>query len=158
MWRMKPLLKMVARMVGYCTALTALSYFLYYGLLAPSLFPGLYFGTITGHIVGLAVEGVLTGLGLGLAMLMLTAIFFRQIHRPAFYRFAMMTASLILVILYMSANYYLTHLSVALEYRPEIAALFTVVIVKYGLAAYLSHIVAGKYLREIAATDNTAPA
>ena len=158
MWRMKPLLKMVARMLVYCTALTALSYFVYYGLLAPSLFPDMYFGTITAHILGLAIEGGLTGLGLGLAMVMLTSVFFRQIHRPAFYRFAMLTASLILVILYMSANDNLTFFSVALKYDPKIAALLAAVIVKFGIAAYLSHIVAGKYLRDIAATDSTESA
>ena len=75
MWRMKPLLKMVARMLVYCTALTALSYFVYYGLLAPSLFPDMYFGTITAHIPGLAFEGVLTGLGLGLPMVLLDCRF-----------------------------------------------------------------------------------
>ena len=70
----------------------------------------------------------------------------------------MLTASLILVILYMSANDSLSFFSIALKYDPKIAALLAVVIVKFGIAAYLSHIVAGKYLLDIAATDSTASA
>ena len=68
----------------------------------------------------------------------------------------MLTASLILVMLYMSANENLTQFAVMLKYDLKIAALFAVVIIKFGIAAYLSHIVAGKYLRDIVATDDTA--
>lgn len=157
MSRKQALMKMVARMCVYCAALTALSYFVFYAVLSPLLSLGNTYGTIPIMLANYAYESAVTGLALGLPMALLTAVCFREIRRPTFYRFTMLTSSLIVVILFLSEGAFslsflpLTWFSFALEYDFRIAALLLVVVTKFGLAAYMSHVVAGKYLRDIEA-------
>lgn len=157
MSRKKALMKMVARMCAYCTALTAVSYFVFYAVLSPQLFPGVSYGSIPIMLADFAYESAVTGLALGLPMALLTALCFREIRRPTFYRFTMLTSSLIVVILFLSEGAFsfsfipLTWFSFILEVDFRIAPLLLVVVVKFGLAAYMSHVVAGKYLGEASA-------
>ena len=159
MSRRKALFRMVARMCAVSAALTVASYTVFYGLLMPRLFPEHAVSSIgillRSLMVDIAWESAVTGLALGLPMALLTAIFFRQIRRPTFYRFAMLTSSLIVVILFLSEGAFsfnflpLTQFLLYLEYNASLAALSLVVAVKFGLAAWMSQVVAGKYMRDI---------
>ncbi|MCY4466882.1 MAG: hypothetical protein OXE46_15225 [Chloroflexi bacterium] len=155
-------MRMVARMCAYCTALTALSFFVFCAVLSPLLFPGDTFVPISIMLVDFAFESVVTGLALGLPMALLTAVCFREIRRPTFYRFTMLTSSLVIVILFLSEGAFsfsfapLTWFALFLEYDLRIAALLLVVVSKFGLAAYMSHVAAGKYLRDLQAQQPIA--
>lgn len=92
MWRMIPLLKMAARMVFAGIALTAAYRVAMQATLGSS-------GSVSlGYLLAdVAVTGTLDGLFLAIPMTLATLVFFREIKRPLFYRFAMVTVSLIVV-------------------------------------------------------------
>ncbi len=92
MSRMIPLLKMAARMVFAGIALTA-AY-----RVAMSATLGSSGGVSLGYLLAdVVVTGTLAGLFLAIPMTLATLVFFREIKRPHFYRFAMVTVSLIFV-------------------------------------------------------------
>ena len=91
MWRMIPLLKMAARMVFAGIALTVA----YRVALQATLGSG--GGSLGYPLADVVVTGTLAGLFLAIPIALATLVFFREIKRPLFYQFAMVTVSLIVV-------------------------------------------------------------
>ena len=144
MWRMIPLLKMVARMVVAGIALSAL-----HGL-ALRVTLGASGGASPRYFVASAVEsGVFAGLILALPMALVTLVCFREIKRPLFYRFSMVTVSLILVMNYWQslASYY--HEALLSPGRDSWRLLlFALALGFYSLLVYASSLAARAYTRE----------
>ncbi len=159
MWRAIPLLKMAIRMVVYCTALVVVSQILTQVVVVGAKSAWSWWSwrswLWTSTPVNILYQGVTVGLALALPMALVTIIFFRQIRRPAYYQFTMMTVALIAAI--------------ALWVGPALEALHGIdlfqpwrwhsgfmapVVISIGssvLAIYSSRIAAGKYVRETAA-------
>ncbi len=150
MWRTIPLLKMLGRMVFYCIAVNILGYLLHHtvGFRAiTSSIPESILALLLYEAEIIAFDTVCISIISGLAMALVTAICFRQIHRPTFYRFAMLTVSLIFIVSHFGP--YL-HEAVLHFWRVTqgVRAFYLVVMLQLVLLAYASQIVAGKYLRD----------
>lgn len=104
-------------------------------------------------------EGLLTGLSLSLSMVLVTMVFFREIHKPAFYRFAMAILALFVTMTWRGGSF--ESVRAALD-NPDVlhmwAAAITVLIV--ALQVFICHIAAGRYLRHVSSIKEkrkTAP-
>ncbi len=156
MWRAIPLLKMVIRMVVYCTALVAVSEVLTQAVVveARSLW-SLWSWQMPPTPVNILYQGVTVGLALALPMALVTIIFFRQIRRPAYYQFTMMTVALITAIALWAGPYleplHGIHLFQWWLWHSGFMAVVVISIGSSVLAVYSSRIAAGKYVRETAA-------
>lgn len=145
MWRAVPLLKMVMRMVGGCIALGAVSQVLIHAVLL-RMFDWPPINVLAFDILA---QGAVTGFSLAVPMALATAVFFRKIRRPLYYRFAMMTLALIITIaLWVGPTLESLH-GLDLRWIPDgFVPAFGIWIGSYALAVLWSAVAAGKYTRE----------
>ena len=152
MWRAIPLLKMVIRMVVYYTALVAVSEVLTQAVVGASSW---WSWRMPSTPVDILYQGVAVGLTLALPMALVTIIFFRQIRRPAYYQFTMMTVALITAIALWVGPYLEALHGIDLfqpwRWHSGFTAAVVISIGSIALAVYSSRIAAGKYVRETAA-------
>ena len=100
-------------------------------------------------VAGAVESGIFAGLILALPMALVTLVFFREIRRPLFYRFSMVTVSLILVLSYWQslASYY--HEALMAPGRDSWRLLlFAFALGFYSLLVYASSLAARAYTRE----------
>lgn len=154
MWRAIPLLKMVMRMTVYCIALAAVSLVI---ILAMWSRERAYWVPPHAFILDILSHGTITGLSLAIPMALVTAIFFREIRRPAFYQFTMLTVTLIITIaLWVGPDLETLHgMDLFQRQYNQFILPLGVFIGNYALAVYSSRIAAGKYVREVSARLQT---
>lgn len=144
MWRLLPLMKMTVRMAlaGVClAALHGLALRIAFG--SSGAISWRYF------LSGAVESGIFAGLVLALPMALATLVFFRDIKRPLFYRFSMMTVSLIVVMQHWGslASYYHEALMWSGRDSPRLL-LFGLALGFYALLVYASSLAAQAYSRE----------
>ena len=146
MWRLKPLLKMTLRMFFYSAAVFTIAHslnnFLFIcreGCLSAS--------DALGFFLGVALWSATPALVLALPLPLVTALCFREIRRPLFYRFAMLSVALVATII-VWANDYAT-VGYALRMGGAIAVYAATNIAGNALAVFMSVIVASQYIRDV---------
>lgn len=146
MWMMIPLLKMTLRMFFYSAAVFTVAHgligFLYY-----SQEWAMSASDALSLFLGVALWSVTPALVLALPLPLATALCFREIRRPAFYRFAMLSVALIATITVWGNDY--VSLGQLLRSDWATAGYALANIAGNALAVYMSVIVAGKYVREV---------
>ena len=152
MWRAKPLLKLFTRAFAY-SALTevllgTLILFIFisgFELLGPDP-PLLYVLLIN------ALASTLTAaLTLALPMTLVTALCFREIRRPKFYRFTMLTVALVTSILLWPGHFEGMGGTLQSNAPVEFKAFDAAHLLTHALAIFSAQLAAGKYLRDLAA-------
>ena len=142
MWRTIPLLKMALRMVVLGTGLFLVAQVLVQGILVRQ---SLQFDISTvAHLVSI---GGKIGLSLAVPMLIVSAVFFRETQRPAFYRFTMLTVVLITnIVLWLGPT--LEIWSSRIGQDSLIDKHVVIMVGFFALLTFMSHMVAGAYIRE----------
>lgn len=146
MYRARPLLNMLARVLLAGIAVeTARS------LILPAAALGFGRGASVGELARDAVlHGGLTGLLLAAPMIFVTIACFRQIRRPFFYRFAMVTVALIVIMetwLRPSASF-VQHALFSPGSSTWMLTMIAVMLVSQALLAYACSLAARIYVRE----------
>lgn len=145
MWRSIPLLKMTLRMFFFSAAI----FTILHGLIT-YLF--LAYGQTLFDAFGLALDtakwSVIPALVLALPLPIITMLFFREIRRPAFYRFTILTVALIVTIVVWGQDYVM--LGQFLQSGGSFAGYAAALIAANSLAVYVSVPVADRYVREAA--------
>lgn len=150
MWRWKPLLKMTLRMFFLSVAIITVSTVLAYAL-APDVDPPQ--NELPHFVLSEVIWSIRPALILALPLPLVTVLFFREIRRPILYRFTMLTVALIADIVAWAEDYiYLKDYWVYQDLRFTVA-----IIVGSALAIYMSVVVAGKYLQDVAAARKAQP-
>ncbi len=145
MWRLIPLLKMTLRMFIFSAAIFTISHGLIYYVFLDAGQTLTDFFALALHI---ARWSVLPALVLALPLPIITALFFREIRRPAFYRYTMLTVALIATIAVWSQDF--VTLGQLIKYGDSFTGYAAAIIAANALAIYISYLVAGRYLREAA--------
>ena len=145
MWRVRPIVKLAALVILACVVIKIGS-----GMLAYVRVLGISSLAKFGERV-LAVgaqEGLLAGLYLAIPMVLVTVIFFREISKPTFYRWTMLTVALLATIAQWGwlLERAPTLLSGADDHMAFAVAQIAVVLVLQLIAC---HIAAGVYLRAV---------
>ncbi len=146
MWRLIPLLKMTLRMFIY----SALVFTVAHGL-SSLLFicrEGCMSGNeALGMFLSVALWSLTPALVLALPLPLVTALCFREIHKPVFYRFAMLSVALVATITVWGNDY--ANIGQGLLLGGEYAIYALANIASNAVAVYMSVIVAGKYINDI---------
>jgi len=152
MWRAKPLLKLFTRAFAYSAVtevlLGTLILFIFIsgsGILGPDA-PLLHVLLINALASMLSVA-----LTLALPMTLVTALCFREIRRPKFYRFAMLTVALLTSILVWPGHFEGMGRTLQSNTPAEFKAFDAVHFLTHALAIFSAQLAAGKYLRDLAA-------
>ena len=145
MWRLLPLLKMTLRMFFFSAAIITIFYGLIYYLFLDSARTLHDFFDLTLHI---AKWSWIPALVLALPLPIITVLFFREIRRPAFYRYAMLTVALIATIAVWRQDF--VQLGQMIKQGDNFAGYAAAIIAANALAIYVSALVAGRYAREAA--------
>ena len=143
MWRAIPLLKMVFRMLGLSIGLFLAAQVVVQAAIGRSYLQ-LDIFTIT-YVV--SVEGAKIALSLAIPMLLVTLVFFRDIRRPTFYRFTMLTIALISTIVIWLGPILEVWRSVLGQVR-TIDVHLIIMTIFFALLTLMSNSVAGAYIRE----------
>lgn len=146
MQRLNPLLKMFLRMFCYSAAVFTIAHALI-NLIFLSQRWGIIAGDALYILLGVAKWSVAPALALALPLTLATALFFRDIRRPGYYRFAMLSVALLATITVWPHSY--VEFGYMLRHGGAIAAFGLANIAGNALAIYMSVIVAGKYLRDL---------
>ena len=167
MQRGHPYLRMVLRMTAFGLALGVLHFalhFLPWFGQAPSLS---YFLSLPAHLL----QHLPLGLTAGVAMAIVTHIAYRQIHKPALYRFAMLIVAMIVgLVFFADPGFYIVTVNLrnwalvswldAVRSQPWFAVAMAHVLATHLAMGACGVFVAGKYLRDIEAmkrgTENSA--
>jgi len=148
MWRVGPLMKLFLRMFCLSAALFAFSGMLFeatFGLDSFSAGEWLSLALVN------AVWGVVPALVLALPLPAVTILFFREIRRPAFYRFTMLTVALIATLFVWEDSYIL--IGDWLSFGGQPALLAAAYIARNGLAIFISVYAANSYIRDVSARN-----
>lgn len=148
MWRLIPLLQMTARMFFYSAAVFTAAHGVIYFLYSCTE-RCLSAGETLDLFLGMAQWSAIPALALALPLPLVTALCFREIRRPVFYRFAMLAVALVATIVVWEADYVM--LGQALRLGPGFAEYAAGTIAGNALAIFMSVIVADKYVRDIRA-------
>lgn len=144
---LNPLLKMFLRMFCYSAAVFTIAHALINLFFLLSRSSGISAGDALYMLLGVAKWSVAPALVLALPLTLATALFFRDIRRPGYYRFAMLSVALLATITVWSHSY--VEFGHMLRHGGAIAAFGLANIAGNALAIYMSVIVAGKYLRDL---------
>ena len=137
-------MKIGLRMFVYSAAIFTVSSILFV-LLAPT---GPPFGMdLIWILVGSASWSIVPALVLSLPLPLVTLVFFREIRRPALYRFTMLTVALLATLIVWEDSY--IQFGEWFAYGGRAAGLAAAVIARNALAIFMSVIVADKYIRDI---------
>ena len=145
MWRINPALKLTLFVIAFCILVDIGARFLYFA----SPFADFAAETVVLYtwIYGLE-NGLLAGLSLSLLMVLVSMVFFREIHKPKFYRYTMVILALLVTVTRRGGA--LESVRAALD-NPDVlhvwAAAITVLIL--ALQIFICHIAAGRYLRHV---------
>ncbi|MCY3780681.1 MAG: hypothetical protein OXG78_10265 [Chloroflexi bacterium] len=145
MWRLVPLGKMTLRMFFFSAAIFTISHGLIYYLFLDA---GQNLSDFFALALHMARWSVIPALVLALPLPVVTVIFFREIRRPAFYRYTMLTVALVASIAVWSQDY--VTLGQLLRYGDSFAGYAAAIIAANALAIFVSYLIAGRYLREAA--------
>ena len=152
MWRAKPLLKLFTRAFAYSAVtevvLGTLILFIFisgFGILGPD--PPLLHVLLINALASM-LSAALT---LALPMTLVTALCFREIRRPKFYRFAMLTVALLTSILVWPGHFEGMGGTLQSNAPAEFKAFDAVHLLTHALAIFSAQLAAGKYLRDLAA-------
>ena len=145
MWRMIPLLKMTLRMFFFSAAIFTVLHGLINFLL---LSGGEYLYLLPSQIFGKAEWAVKPAFLLTLPLPLVTILFFREIRRPATYRFTMLTVTLIVIIAIFGNHFAALARSYKFSSGDYYAVRLAVNLVGNSLPVLMSAIVADKYVRE----------
>lgn len=154
MWRAKPLLKLFTRAFAYSAVtevvLGTLILFIFisfisgYMFLEPdSLLPML--------LINALMSMLSAAMTLALPMTLVTALCFREIRRPTFYRFAMLTVALLTSILVWPGHIEGMGETLQSNAPAEFKAFDAAHLLTHALAVFSAQLAAGKYLRDLAA-------
>lgn len=147
-----PLLKMTLRMFFFSAAIftvshTLIHFFFDFLFDNSSLQP---LSELSSLALTVALWSVVPALVLALPLPLVTVLFFREISRPAFYRFAMLTVALIATITVWGEHYAMLGQLINYNFAGYAAA----IVAGNSLAIFMSVIVADKYVRDVAARQN----
>lgn len=145
MWRLVPLLKMTLRMFFFSAAIFTISHGLIYYFFLDA---GQNLRDFLDLALHIAKWSWIPALVLALPLTIITAIFFREIRRPAFYRYTMLTVALIATIAVWGQDF--VTLGQWIRYGDSVAGHAAAIIAANALAIYVSYHVAGRYAREAA--------
>ncbi len=148
MWRVGPLLKLFLRMFCLSAALFAVS-----GLLFEATFRFDWYsagGWLSLAFVN-AAWSVVPALVLALPLPAVTILFFREIRRPAFYRFSMLMVALIATLIVWEDSYIQIGNWLSVGGHPALYA--AAVIARNGLAIFISVFAANSYIRDVSARN-----
>lgn len=145
MWRLIPLLKMALRMFFLSAAILTISHGLIYYLF---LDLGQSLDDFIDLVLHIARWSVMPAIVLALPLPIVTLLFFREIRRPAYYRYAMLTVTLIATLAVWSHDY--VKLGQLIKSGGSFSGYAAAIIIANALAVYVSVLVAGRYAREAA--------
>ncbi|MDE2819211.1 MAG: hypothetical protein OXI40_05715 [Chloroflexota bacterium] len=145
MWRLIPLIRMTLRMFFYSAAVFTVAHGLIHILFVYKE-SGLSATEALGIMLNIASWSVTPALVLALPLPLVTALCFREIRRPLFYRFAMMSVALVATITVWANDY--AALGHGLRLGGDVAGYAAAIIASNAVAVYVSVIVAGKYVRD----------
>ena len=96
MWRARPILKLTALVMLACVVITVVSGIASY----VRYFPTASLELIVARrlTIGSAINGAIFGLRLAIPMALVTIVFFRNVSKPTFYRWTMVTVALLVTI------------------------------------------------------------
>ncbi|MCY3796507.1 MAG: hypothetical protein OXG84_01780 [Chloroflexi bacterium] len=150
MWRAKLLLKLFFRAFAYSAVtevvLGTLILFIFLsglGFLGPV--PLLHMLLLNG--LASMISAAMT---LALPMTLVTALCFREIRRPKFYRFAMLTVALLTSILVWPGHFEGMGETLQSNAPADLKALDAVHLLTHALAIFSAQLAAGKYVRDLA--------
>lgn len=151
MWRAKPLLKLFTRAFAYSAVtevvLGTLILFVFisgFGFLGPE--PLLHV-----LLINALVSTLSAAMTLALPMTLVTALCFREIHRPKFYRFAMLTVAMLTSILVWPGHFEGMGETLQSNAPAEFKAFDALHLLTHALTIFSAQLAAGKYLRDLAA-------
>ncbi len=145
MRRARPLIKMVVLVTATAVVISAISLFLNF----VQRYPDLPLARIAHYAaVGGITNGVITGLSLAVPMALVTIVFFREISRPTFYRWAMVTVALLVIIARWG---WILELMRPLLYSNDDQVIWSAVplVLTMVLNILVCHIAAGRYLLDV---------
>ncbi len=152
MWRANPLLKLFTRAFAYGAVtevvLGTLILFIFisgFGFLGPD--PPL----LRVLLINALASMLSAALTLALPMTLVTALCFREIRRPKFYRFAMLTVALLTSILVWPGHFEGMGGTLQSNAPAEFKAFDALHLLTHALAIFSAQLAAGKYLRDLAA-------
>lgn len=150
MWRAKPLLKLFTRAFAYSAVtevvLGTLILFIFlsgFGFLGSD-------PLLRVLLINALVSILSAAMTLALPMTMVTALCFREIRRPKFYRFAMLTVALLTSILVWPGHFEGMGETMQSNAPAEFKAFDAVHLLTHALAIFSAQLAAGKYLRDLA--------
>lgn len=167
MYRAKPLIKIVLRMVVFGAVLgLSLGSLLILALDSTLPLPRAFYHRVI--ITELFVDGVILGGLIGVAMALYAAVAHRRIHKPLHFRFAMLIVSTIVTLAVVQKPFHImimtsSELGVegfawALQYADSVLlTLYFGTIAKHVAIGLMSLFVAGRYLREASAQFMNSP-
>ncbi len=147
MWRTRPLFGMLVRILLASIAIETARAVV---LTAAVLGFGLGGRTLGEMAHDIAIKGGLSGLIVAVPMILVTAVCFREIRRPLFYRYAMVTVALIVIIetfLRPSASF-IHYALFSLGSEHMLMAVIAVMFISQAALAYACAWAAGAYVRE----------
>ncbi len=151
MWRAKPLLKLFARAFAYSAATEiALGTVILFVFMSGFLYlePDDLLRVL---LINALMSMLSAALTLALPMTLLTALFFREIRRPKFYRFAMLTVALLTTILVWPGHIEEMGATLQSNAPMEAKAFDAAHLLTHALAIFSAQLAAGKHLRDLAA-------
>ena len=145
MWRLIPLVKMTLRMFFFSAAIITASHTLIYFLFLNDGQTQIDVFDLALHV---ATWSWIPALVLALPPPVITTLFFREVRRPAFYRYTILTAALISAIAVWRQDYeMLGHL---IRTGDGFAGYAVAILAANALAIYVIYLSAGRYARESA--------
>ena len=147
MRRARPLIKMVVLVTATAVVISAISLFLNF----VQRYPDLPLARIAHYAaVGGITNGVITGLSLAIPMALVTIIFFREMSRPTFYRWTMVTVALLVFIA--RWGWYLELMRPLLDSNDDqVVWSAAQLVLTMVLNILVCHFAAGRYLRDVMA-------
>ena len=144
MRRARPLIGMIWLVTLLCTALSLVTSLLDYALLVSGSFrPELGIHWFTPAFA----DGIFTGLSLAIPMAVVTIVFFRDIQKPTFYRFAMVSVALLVTIARWGWMLEMTRWVLERQLA-DVSVSFVIYSLSHVFTVFSCHFAAGKYLRD----------
>lgn len=155
MWRAKPLLKLFTWAFAYSAAtevvLGTVILFIFMsglGYLEPDALLHLL-------LINALMSMLSAAMTLALPMTLATALCFREIRRPRFYRFAMLTVGLLTTLLVWPGHFEGMGQTLQSDAPAEFKAFDAVHLLTHALAIFSAQLAVGKYLRDLATRHST---
>ena len=151
MWRAKPLLKLFTRAFAYSAAtevvLGTLILFIFisgFAFLEPD-------DLLRVLLINALMSALSAALTLALPMTLVTALCFREIRRPKFYRFAMLIVALLTTVLVWPGHIEGMGATLQSDSPAEFKAFDAAHLLTHALTIFSAQLAAGKHLRDLAA-------